>query len=313
MPIALITQSTFLRRHFARTRQTLLGQAVLRKDRKHGSDAVPDISRGSFQDIDTSVPLFTSSAKTAVAAADRSKQFPPQERVAVRQQSVLTDISAQGSAQTRLRQWGKSAARMTLTVVMIICFSVVAAVILPDMYYRVFSSTPTAYDEISQAARNSDLREAEATPEPEPEPYQPEFNPNLPKGAWIHIPRIGVYTELRPTENPDEALDKGVWMVPDFGRPGDREQPIIAAAHRFGWDWWWQSDYWKYHSFYLLTETEPGDRVEIIYDQRKWVYEIYESEEGTLISDYDADLILYTCKYLRSPIRYFRYARVVEV
>jgi hypothetical protein len=117
---------------------------------------------------------------------------------------------------------------------------------------------------------------------------------------------------MHATLDENEALDKGVWLVPDFGRPGDTTQPIIAAAHRFGWDWWWKTDYWKYNSFYLLTETEPGDRIEIIYDQRKWVYEIYAGEEGELITDYDADLILYTCKYLNSPIRYFRYAKLIK-
>jgi hypothetical protein len=140
----------------------------------------------------------------------------------------------------------------------------------------------------------------------------PVQNPDLPTGSWLSIPRIGVYSEMHATLDENEALDKGVWLVPDFGRPGDTTQPIIVAAHRYGWDWWWKSDYWKYNSFFLLTETEPGDRVEIIYDQRKWVYEIYAGEEGELISDYDADLILYTCKYLNSPIRYFRYAKLVK-
>jgi hypothetical protein len=87
---------------------------------------------------------------------------------------------------------------------------------------------------------------------------------------------------------------------------------MILAAHRFGWEWWWQSDYWKYNSFYLLPDTEPGDIVEIIDDQRKWTYEIYGGGEGDSILDYDADMILYTCKFLNSPVRHFRYARLVD-
>ena len=56
-----------------------------------------------------------------------------------------------------------------------------------------------------------------------------------------------------------------------------------------------------------------GDTVEIIWKQRKYVYEIYKEEEGEEISDYTADLILYTCESLKSPIRIFRYARLLEI
>lgn len=103
-------------------------------------------------------------------------------------------------------------------------------------------------------------------------------------------------------------------MAPDYGKPGDEYNlPIILAAHRFGWDWWWQTDYWKYHSFYNLPELEPGDMVEIIADQRKWIYEIYAGEQGEEITDYEANLILYTCKFLNSPLRHFRYARLINL
>ncbi len=146
-----------------------------------------------------------------------------------------------------------------------------------------------------------------------PERTLPPQDLNLPEGEWVIIPKIGVRTQLQATEDPDEALKTGVWMVPDYGRPGDLEKPVILAAHRFGWQWWWQSDYWKYHSFYLLPDLQPGDIVETIVDQRKYTYEIYAGEEGEEISDYQADMILYTCKYLNSPRRHFRYARLVDL
>jgi len=150
------------------------------------------------------------------------------------------------------------------------------------------------------------------SPSPTPEPYVPPRDETLPEGDWLVVPRIGVRTPLRKTANPDEALEKGVWQVPDFGVPGDRTQPMILAAHRFGWQWWWRDEYWKYNSFYNLPETEPGDLIEIISDKRKWIYEIYAGEEGEEITDYHADLILYTCKYLQSPVRHFRYARIID-
>ena len=140
----------------------------------------------------------------------------------------------------------------------------------------------------------------------------PAINPNLPVGDWLIIPKIGVRSQLQATANYEDALDTGLWRAPEFGKPGSLELPMIVAGHRYGWKWWWQDEYWRYNSFNLLPELQVGDRVEVISEQRKWTYEIYAGEEGTEITDYDGDLILYTCKYLQSPLRHFRYARLVE-
>ena len=140
----------------------------------------------------------------------------------------------------------------------------------------------------------------------------PPYDATLPEGNWLIIPRIGVQTELLESAKPDESLAKGVWRVPDFGLPGDTTKPMILAAHRFGYKWWWNSSYWRYHSFYLLPTLQPGDLVEVISNKRKYTYEIYAGEQGEQITDYNADLILYTCKFLQSPIRHFRYARLID-
>jgi sortase (surface protein transpeptidase) len=163
---------------------------------------------------------------------------------------------------------------------------------------------------------NLNLLDEEATKRkvlPSKRSYMPPYNANLPEGDWLVIPRIGVRSQLQQTENFEEALETGLWWVPDFGKPGDRSKPMIIAGHRYGFDWWWKDDYWKYHSFYNLPDLEPGDRIEIISNQRKWVYEIYGGEEGKEITDYQSDLILYTCKHIDSPVRIFRYAKLVEV
>lgn len=269
--IVLLTQPQLLRTRFSNLRKVLQGEAVGRIAPKPALSAPPLTKLALVQPTEAQKP------------------------------AVIPKVQ---------RAWWKKYVGWFLTAVMVVTFALAAFIILPDLYFSL-TSGQSAYDEISQAAREE--RESVVEQEKPPEPFRPTFNENLPEGAWINIPRIGVYSQLMATENPDEALDVGVWMVPDFGRPGDGELPIIVAAHRYGWDWWWQSDYWRYNSFYLLTETEPGDRVEVMYDQRKWVYEIYAAEEGELISDYDADLILYTYKYLRSPIRYFRYAKLLEI
>lgn len=272
--VLLLTQPVFLRSRFSITRNSLLGR------HDHSRQARPRHRLNS-------IPL------------ESPQQDAPQ-------------LHSPATVVTTSQSLPKVVLKHLLTAVMVICAVIVALVLIPDLYARISQSGESAYDQVSDAARRETGAESGVEESPENVPYEPEFNENLPEGAWIHIPRIGVYTQLLPTADPNEALDKGVWLVPDFGRPGD-ELPVIAAAHRFGWDWWWQTDYWRYNSFYLLTETEPGDRVEILYNQRKWVYEIYAAEEGELISDYDADVILYTCKHLRSPIRHFRYARLLEI
>jgi len=204
-----------------------------------------------------------------------------------------------------------------LLIISILSLLTAGLLMLPDVYYRVFpadiepiialeSGTPLG-GEFSQGTR-------EMTQLAEEKIALPERNESLPGGSWLIIPRIGVRTQLRSTQNPTEALKEGVWMAPDYGQPGDQYGlPIILAAHRFGWDWWWQTDYWKYNSFYNLPDLEPGDMVEMIVDQRKWTYEIYGGEQGEEITDYEANLILYTCKFLNSPLRYFRYARLIDL
>jgi sortase (surface protein transpeptidase) len=163
-----------------------------------------------------------------------------------------------------------------------------------------------------QSATQPQTGQETPTPSPTPIPYEPPYNPDLPAGNWLVIPRIGIRSELQQGTDSAKALEAGLWQVPDFGKAGSRDMPMIVAGHRYGWDWWWKTDYWKYHSFYLLPKLEVGDQIEVIADQRKWVYQVYAGEEGTEITDYSADLILYTCKDLSSPIRFFRYARLVD-
>lgn len=141
----------------------------------------------------------------------------------------------------------------------------------------------------------------------------PSYNEYLPDGNWLVIPKIGVRTQINEASADDheEALKKGVWRTPDFAEPVDTGFPMILAAHRFGY-LVWTNDYRRQNSFYNLDKLEVGDTFDIIWEKRKFTYEVYASEEGTEISDYDADVILYTCKFLNSTDRYFKYARRVE-
>jgi sortase (surface protein transpeptidase) len=187
----------------------------------------------------------------------------------------------------------------------------------PKLYFTVFSPK-VDQAQAEELAGDFELKidEEQLTERSEAPPsqrnFQPPYNDNLPEGDWLMIPRIGVRSTLQPTEQYEDALETGLWLAPSFGRPGDQDQPMIVAGHRFGFRWWWEDDYWKFHSFYLLPRLEPGDKVEVIANKRKYVYEIYAGEEGTEITDYRADLILYTCKHLDSPIRIFRYAKLLS-
>jgi sortase (surface protein transpeptidase) len=143
--------------------------------------------------------------------------------------------------------------------------------------------------------------------------WQPPVDDSLPKVGWIKIPAIGVTTEVVEASSSayEQALSKGVWRVPELGTPADRLKPTILVAHRFGY-LSWSNRYRRENSFYNLPKLKVGDRIEIVWAQRKYTYEIYAGDQGTQITDYSADLILYTCQYLESDQRIFKYARLLE-
>ncbi|MFC1625722.1 sortase [Patescibacteria group bacterium] len=144
--------------------------------------------------------------------------------------------------------------------------------------------------------------------------YQPAFDPKLPLGARLEIPAIGVDTQIQEAtlDNYEEALKKGVWRVSDFGTPYDRTKPVILAAHRFGY-LAWTNLYRRHNSFFNLPKLKVGDTVNLIYKQRNYTYEVYATDKGEEITDYSANLILYTCESLTGPERIFAYARLLEI
>ena len=143
--------------------------------------------------------------------------------------------------------------------------------------------------------------------------YQPPIDPLLSQDNWILIPAIGVKTMIQEATLTDyeTALRQGVWRVPDFGDPYNRNKPTILAAHRFGY-LAWSNQYRQQNSFLNLPKLKLGDKIELIWNQRRYVYQVYGEGEGEEINDYQANLILYTCKFLESPMRIFKYARLIE-
>jgi sortase (surface protein transpeptidase) len=144
--------------------------------------------------------------------------------------------------------------------------------------------------------------------------YLPRFDASLSQENRIKIPAIGVDTQVQEAtaDNFEEALKKGAWRVSDFGTPVDRNSPTILAAHRFGYLYWTNS-FRRKNSFYNLSKLKVGETLEIVWKQRKYLYEIYAESKGNAIVDYSGDLILYTCEALNSPVRIFKYGRLLEV
>ena len=64
----------------------------------------------------------------------------------------------------------------------------------------------------------------------------------------------------------------------------------------------------KLNSFYSLPKLVPGDTIKIIWNQRPFEYKVYSTSTGTEITEYKANLILYTCQMWNSPVRFFVYA-----
>lgn len=264
--------------------------------------AVPSISP---------VVVPSSSPAPVVSEVKAPFAFPEVIRPQVSQpdQVQVTSVSEQAPKLRIVERSGKWRTAI-FAALMILSFSVLVILFAPTLYFRFFTHEVVP---VQTEQTGTPLGGTFTPPVAEQREVQlPPQEDTLPEGNWLIIPRIGVNTEILESEIPEESLIKGVWRVPEFGKPGVATEPMILAAHRFGYNWWWQGEYWKYHSFYLLPDLEPGDIVEVISDQRKYLYEIYAGEEGVEITDYNADLILYTCKFLTSDIRHFRYARRID-
>lgn len=226
-------------------------------------------------------------------------------------QYTLTPASSSvfvGVGQTRKRS--KLFSRLSLAG-MAVSFMALFFIFFPDL---VFAIIPLQTDPIESAVNKSALGGSFADGNLYSSSTLPEKNEYLPDGNWLVIPKIGVLTQIHeaPTESHEEALKNGVWRVPEFADPTTGSSyPTILVAHKFGY-LAWTNKFRRQNSFYNLEKLEIGDTFDVIWDHRKFTYEIYAGEEGKEITDYKADMILYTCKYLNSPARIFRYARRVE-
>jgi len=189
-------------------------------------------------------------------------------------------------------------------VLIITSFLILLVSLKPSIWYSINKGATTEErDSISSVAEGLNSPTDEDTPH---EDTLPPLDPILPLENKLIITSIGVDSVIIEDPNAHSGLEQGIWIVPDFGTPPENDQPIILAAHRFGY-LSWTTEFRNSSSFYNLPKTKKGERVQIIWEQRAYEYEIYKTEEGSQITDYNADLILYTCKLFNSPVRIFRY------
>lgn len=176
----------------------------------------------------------------------------------------------------------------------------------PHLYYRL---SPQAS---ANLAKTISYLPATASAKPQTAILSlPTLDPKLPIDNGLIIDTIGVRGQIHEGDNWEEILKTGVWRVPNFGTPETTGTPIILAAHRWGY-LSWTAAFRKLNSFYNLPNLKIGDTLVINWKQRQYKYKVYSSSSGTNITDYSADLILYTCQMWDSPTRIFKYAKRIN-
>ncbi|HSV94980.1 MAG TPA: sortase [Spirochaetia bacterium] len=200
---------------------------------------------------------------------------------------------------------------VTLGIIFWISASVMALLpSWPHLYYRLFPDVSSALASTIASTVAPNQSPAPTTPIKTPETKEiilPDIDPSLPKENGLIIDKIGVKGLVHEGTDWENILKLGIWRAPEFGNPEDNSKPIILAAHRWGY-LQWSAAFRKLNSFYALPNLVVGDTIKVIWNQRPYEYKVYSVATGTKISEYKANLILYTCQMWNSPERFFVYA-----
>lgn len=227
--------------------------------------------------------------------------------IGFQRRSVLSKKGIDARKNRVVRALGMAAICLWLVALMVLLIPLV-----PQVLYRVFPGLTASL--AAQLSTTVDVEKSQFGEVVYEEPVKlPAFDPSLPEENMLIIPKIGFKSVIGEAEleEVESVLRNGPWRVPSLGNPEMSQAPMVLAAHRFGY-LHWSNEYRRANSFFNLPKLENGDRIEIVWNQRKYVYEIYEGYTDTKIHDYDADVILYTCEVLNSPRRIIRMARLIE-
>lgn len=204
------------------------------------------------------------------------------------------------------RFFSKSAKLLAISgvLMLLVYFAPTAATYAKDLIGKSIANFQLSGGEVSQLTSETEAGKPRSLP---------PFNPALPKTNRLIISSIGVNTDIEEAtyDNYEEALKKGVWRVSNFGEPDLAGAPVILAAHRYGY-LAWNNSFRHKSSFYNLPKVKVGDVVTIDWQQRQYTYGVYKVESGEAITDYSADVILYTCESLNGPERIFVYAKLIS-
>ncbi len=284
---------------------------------------IPQEPTDQIQEVQTTTELPSQQGIEQPQTVEQPIPEPPEEKQPLSEQPVQTAKTTQPKpppqkptkpekSKKKLKGLNKSLKFATGVGVLflIVSLGLIATPSLPYIWYRLSSQETTketesitepttGEDENSFAGIIEDASEGE-------ESELPEYDPTLSYFNTLTISGIGVDGVIHESEDPQSSLEDGIWRVYDFGTPADSNTTILAA-HRFGYITW-TNEFRTQNTFYYLPKTKVGDKIEIVWSQRKYEYEITKAEEGTVIKDYDVDLIIYTCKLFNTPVRIFRYA-----
>lgn len=110
------------------------------------------------------------------------------------------------------------------------------------------------------------------------------------------IPSIGVDMKIGQDK---EFLDYGGWIQ----RLDSDNLPNLIAIHRFGWSTLSPEQKMK-QTLYHVNKLSEGDKVFVIWNAKRYEYQIKEITNGTN-NPSDEYLTIYTCKFTNSKERVF--------
>lgn len=111
------------------------------------------------------------------------------------------------------------------------------------------------------------------------------------------IPSIGVDMEIGSQQR---YLDFGGWIQSST----QDNIPNLIAIHRYGWDTLSPEQKIK-QTLYLVNSLKKGDKIFVIWNGKKYQYEVSQLIDDTNNPPITDDLVLYTCKFFNSSHRIF--------